>query len=198
MAIWFTSDLHFNHDKEFLYRPRGFHNIIEMNESIIQNWNSIVNMNDDVYLLGDVCLGGGSDEVLRQNRELIHSLKGKIHLIRGNHDTDTRMKMYSECYNVVDVGKWADVIKYNKYNFYISHYPTITTNYDDKSLKQRVLNLHGHTHDKNKFYDDSPFIYNVALDAQDCKPISIESVIDDIKIKFKEYREEYNDIKRTY
>ena len=58
-------------------------------------------------------------------------------------------------------------------------------------LKQRFLNLHGHTHDKNKFYDDLPFIYNVALDAQDCKLISIESIIDDIKIKFKEYREEY-------
>ena len=37
--IWFTSDLHFCHDKEFLYKPRGFNSIEEHDTAIIQNWN---------------------------------------------------------------------------------------------------------------------------------------------------------------
>ena len=120
---------------------------------------------------------------------MLSELQGNINIILGNHDTYNRISIYHDCgFNVIG---HAEMLKYNGYHFFLSHYPTITTNYDDKSLKQRILNLHGHIHDKNKFYDDSPFMYNVALDAQDCKPISIESVIDDIKIKFKEYREDY-------
>ena len=53
MTIWFTSDLHFNHDKEFLYKPRGFHNVIEMNESIIEVYNKFISKDDIVYILGD-------------------------------------------------------------------------------------------------------------------------------------------------
>ena len=73
--IYLTSDLHFNHNKEFVYAARGFSNVQEMNEDIIQTWNGIVTMEDDIYVLGDMCLGGGSDEILRENRKLIQSLK---------------------------------------------------------------------------------------------------------------------------
>ncbi len=189
MTIWFTSDLHFNHDKEFLYKPRGFHNVIEMNESIIEAYNKFISKDDIVYILGDLCLGGPSQDKLLENKYLLSELQGNINIILGNHDSYNRISIYHDCgFNVIG---YAEMLKYNGYHFFLSHYPTITTNYDDKALKQRVLNLHGHTHDKNKFYDDSPFMYNVALDAQECKPISIESVINDIKIRFKEYREEY-------
>ena len=32
--IWFTSDLHFCHDRDFIYGPRGFKSVQEMNEAI--------------------------------------------------------------------------------------------------------------------------------------------------------------------
>ena len=34
--IWLTSDLHFFHNREFVYKPRGFNSVEEMNEKIIQ------------------------------------------------------------------------------------------------------------------------------------------------------------------
>ena len=52
--IYFTSDCHFSHDKEFLWGPRGFKNQWEMNEKIIENWNAIIQPDDDVYILGDI------------------------------------------------------------------------------------------------------------------------------------------------
>ena len=42
IMIWFSSDLHFNHDKDFCYGPRGFQSIEEMNTEIIKRWNSPV------------------------------------------------------------------------------------------------------------------------------------------------------------
>lgn len=30
--IWVISDTHFNHNKDFIYQPRGFKNVQDMNE----------------------------------------------------------------------------------------------------------------------------------------------------------------------
>ena len=33
--IYFTSDLHFGHDREFSYKPRSFENVEDMNKTIL-------------------------------------------------------------------------------------------------------------------------------------------------------------------
>ena len=50
-------------------------------------------------------------------------------------------------------------------------------------MKKRILNLFGHTHSKEKFYQDNPTMYNVALDAHNNTPVSIDQIIEDIKAK---------------
>ena len=40
--IWFTSDTHFNHNKEFIWKVRGFNTCDEMNEFIVRRWNEMV------------------------------------------------------------------------------------------------------------------------------------------------------------
>ena len=40
--IWFTSDTHFGHIKDFLWSPRGFYSIQEHDEAIIHNWNEVI------------------------------------------------------------------------------------------------------------------------------------------------------------
>ena len=55
--IYLTSDWHFNHDREFIWHARGFDSVYLMNEAIIERHNAIVNPEDDVYALGDLCLG---------------------------------------------------------------------------------------------------------------------------------------------
>ena len=34
--IYFTSDLHFNHDRDFVYVPRGFQSVDEMNQTLFK------------------------------------------------------------------------------------------------------------------------------------------------------------------
>ena len=177
--IWFSSDLHLQHDKSFIYEPRGFPNVYEMNNTIIKNFHQKIKAEDDLYLLGDNFLGE-----LNSGLKLFNQLPGKIHLIWGNHDTDTRKTELSKCHNVIEVIGYAEVIKYKKYHFYLSHFPTVTTNYDDyqKPLKRRILCLAGHTHSKEKFEPCGS--YNVCLDAHNNFPVSIDEIITDFNIKF--------------
>jgi len=75
------------------------------------------------------------------------------------------------------------MIKINGYHFYLSHYPTITSNYDDdKPLNRRVISLCGHSHTNNRFQDmDKGLIYHVELDAHNNYPVDVETIIKDIK-----------------
>ena len=184
--IFLTSDLHFNHDREFVWKVRGFESVQEMNETIVENWNATVDKNDDVYVLGDLCLGGGGPEVLAANKALIESLNGRIHIIRGNHDTDPRVRMYETCANVVDVVKWADMLRYKGYHFYLSHFPTLTGNLEKESLKQCTCNLFGHTHQTTNFHLDMPFMYHVGVDSHNGYPVLIDDIIVEMNQKVKE------------
>lgn len=184
--IWLTSDLHFNHDREFIWKARGFQSIQEMNETIVERFNSLVRPGDRVFCLGDVCLGGGSPQTLEANKKLIESLNGNITILFGNHDTDSRIAMYQSCKNVIEAQKWVDVLKYKKYNFYLSHHPTFTANLEKESLKQCLCNLYGHTHQINNFYEDRPYMYHVGVDSHNCYPVSLDDIIDEMNNKVQE------------
>lgn len=179
--IFVTSDWHFSHDREFVYKPRGFNSVEEMNIALVERHNSIVTPEDDVYVLGDLCLGG--TDSLERNKEFISSMNGKLHIAFGNHCTDSRKKMYAELLNVVETA-WAIALKYRKYHFYMSHFPTLTGNLDDlnKPLKNKIINLCGHTHTTNPFVDmDKGIIYHCEVDAHNSYPVLLDNIINDIK-----------------
>lgn len=177
--IWFTSDLHFGHQKEFLWGPRGFKSSLEHDEAIICNWNSVIKSDDNVYVLGDLMLGDNEYGI-----NCINKLTGNIHVILGNHDSETRITLYLEkCPNIIEI-TYAKEIKINKNYFFLCHYPTVTANYDDdKPWAKHLINLHGHTHFKDKFYNNNPYMYNVALDAHNNYPIEITEIIENIREK---------------
>ena len=177
MSVFVTSDCHFGHDRDFIWKTRGYDSIEEMNENIVFLWNTIVSPEDEVYLLGDVMLGG------TENIEYVKRLNGKLHIVLGNHDTSTRSKLYADCENVVEVS-WASTLKYKKYNFFLTHYPCITTNGAVESLKQVVINLFGHTHQTSNFYEDIPWIYHVGMDSHDCRPVNLDDAIVEMQEKF--------------
>ena len=52
--IWFTSDLHLFHNRDFVYKNRGFENVEEMNAAVEANWNALVDAEDEIYILGDL------------------------------------------------------------------------------------------------------------------------------------------------
>lgn len=184
--IWLISDWHFNHDREFVWGARGFHTVQEMNEAIVARHNSKVRPGDTVYVLGDCALGGGDQQILAENKKLIESLNGNIHIIQGNHDTDRRVTMYESCKNVVGPILYADMLHYKGYHFYLSHFPTLTGNLEKESLKQCTCNLFGHTHQTTNFYMDMPFLYHVGCDSQNCCPVLLDDIIEEMKEKVKE------------
>jgi len=178
--IWFTSDLHLGHDREFIYKPRGFNSVYEMNEAIINNFNSTVAMNDDVYILGDLTLGPTVEGI-----KLIKNLKGNIHIVRGNHDTNNRILEYNKCYNVVEITE-GQYFHCARHNFYLNHYPTFTSNLEKSdNLKEHLINLYGHTHQKDNFYNGIPFMYHVGVDSHNCFPVHVDTIITDIKTEIE-------------
>jgi calcineurin-like phosphoesterase family protein len=83
---FYISDTHFGHAGtwERFKNPDGtplrpFTSTEEMDEKMIENWNSVVKEHDTVYHCGDVVIG-------KKHLEKIRRLNGKKKLIMGNHD----------------------------------------------------------------------------------------------------------------
>ena len=132
--VYLISDLHFFHDKVIRFNDRPFVDIEEMNHMLILNWNSIVNKNDKVFVLGDIAFYCNKSMLTN----IIRKLKGNKVLIMGNHD---RNKSISWWYDVgfKEVCKYP--ILYNN-NFILSHEPI-------KNVPCGYLNCHGHVHCKS-------------------------------------------------
>ena len=174
--IFVTSDTHFNHNKDFIYTARGYNTVEEMNKDLIQKWNSVVSPGDTVYHLGDVMLGDLDDGI-----NCLRKLNGNIFIIRGNHDSDRRVNAYLyHTTNVMEI-TYANVIKVHKHHLYLSHYPTLCSNYDDYK-RTATINLCGHTHTTDPFADfDKGLIYHCEVDAHNGFPVNIEQIISEIK-----------------
>ena len=194
--IYFTSDTHFCHNQGFLYAPRGFTNVDDMNETIVENWNKVVKPHDTVYHLGDTILNDTEKGI-----EYFKRLNGEIFLIWGNHDTQNRINaLFEACRHKLLGGWYAFVIKHGKQSIYLSHYPTLTSNFDDKHFSQHVINLHGHTHQQTNWLQlDNPFMYHVGMDSHNCTPVHIDEVITDIRNRWNQCGQLYEKYKEdTY
>ena len=170
-----------SHNREFVWGARGYADVNEMNEAQVRKWNEVVTDADEVWVLGDLMLGD-----FEQGLSYLKQLKGKIHVCLGNHDTSKREQAYRDL--GWDVQLCAR-FKYKKISFYLSHYPTITHNIDEKELWQVVVNLYGHTHQTTNFYHDDPWMYHVGVDGHDGYPVSMDQVLADIRAEMKRCEE---------
>ena len=81
MKLFFTSDQHFGHANIIKYCPvRKFLSVDEMNEALVNNFNSVVSTEDVTYHCGDFSLS------LAHMQMYLPRLNGTHHLISGNHD----------------------------------------------------------------------------------------------------------------
>ena len=171
--IYFISDTHFYHTNIIRYCNRPFKNIEEMNETIINNWNSIVTNHDIIYHLGDFCLS--SDEEIKN---IFNRLNGNKILIRGNHDRKP-VKFYENL--GFKVLTHAPIIL-NEYQLMLSHVRLPNTKIPDG-----YINLHGHIHNKKINDDNITNIYseskhiNLSVDVTNFKPISLDKIMEKIK-----------------
>jgi calcineurin-like phosphoesterase family protein len=84
MTTWFTADQHFGHVRiqHFEAKNRGhFKGVRDMDDFMIERWNSVVKKDDVVYHLGDFALAPK-----RRKQEIVQQLNGYKISIRGNHD----------------------------------------------------------------------------------------------------------------
>ena len=131
--LFFISDTHFGHANILNFKRsdgspvRNFSCVEEMDECMIQRWNSVVRPQDHVYHLGDV--------VMRQQvlDTVMPRLNGHKRLVRGNHDifkTKHYMRYFDEIYGV----RVLDGLIF-------SHIPI-----HPESLGRFKGNVHGHVH----------------------------------------------------
>jgi calcineurin-like phosphoesterase family protein len=81
--LWFTADTHFGHNRIIQYYNRPFVDHLEMEEVMIDKFNSVIKKGDTLYHLGDV-----SWSLYDLNRFFGRLNTKQIHLILGNHDTN--------------------------------------------------------------------------------------------------------------
>ncbi len=175
-TIWFTSDWHFGHYKDFIWKARGFSNIDEHDEALIENYNALVKPQDTVYFLGDIARKDNDNGVTCVNR-----LNGRILWVYGNHDTPSRIELFlKSCPNLESLG-YAHMLLIGKQRVFLSHYPSITTNHDDYKKEFPMMAFFGHTHQTTNFYTDSPLIYHVGVDSHGCRPVSLDEIMADIQ-----------------
>ena len=78
---YYIADLHIGHKNIIRFDKRPFANADEMDKSITENWNSRIQPDDTVYILGDFIWHKENEWA-----SYVKPLAGKKVLIRGNHD----------------------------------------------------------------------------------------------------------------
>jgi len=167
MRVFVTSDTHIGHNNIIKFvgangqRIRPFSSVGEMNEILLDNWNSVVSDDDIVYHLGDVGFHKGDTEIFLQKA------KGKKHLILGNHDSFP-MSFYEGYFNSIKVVKRFTTSNGTK--LLLSHYPI-----HDLSVQNGHFNVHGHVHEKSII--DTKY-KNVSVENTNFTPIAIERIME--------------------
>lgn len=135
---YYISDTHFGHGGIIRSCERPFETAEEMDETLISNWNSRVKEADNVYILGDMFYRcKDPDSVLR-------GLKGRKHLILGNHDAswlNEERRAYFE--SIDEYMRISD----GKRSVTLCHYPMISYYHGSK---ENSFMVHGHIHNNTR------------------------------------------------
>ena len=129
MTTFFVSDTHFGHKNIIKYCNRPYEDVHQMNEALIENWNSVVQPDDEVWHLGDFCMGG------TKPKDWLPRLNGNVHLIRGNHDP------YVEDQGFASVQEYKE-LKIKGKRITLLHFPMRSWNGSHKG----TWHLFGHVH----------------------------------------------------
>lgn len=184
---WYTSDLHFGHVNILTYTPQRrvylglseTDTVVEMNEAIVDLWNTQVAPDDTVWVIGDVAMGKVHETI-----QYVTQLNGTKHLFLGNHDRphpictrdEEKRKAWAKEYRAVGFGDqvFQDTMIFDGIEARVCHFPYYGDhtmdryNADDISKyvqKDEGLPLvHGHVHDMFQTLDHQ---YNVGIDAWD-------------------------------
>lgn len=178
----FISDLHFGHKNVLRYDNRPFDSVEENDSTIINNWNSKVDGEDDVYILGDVSFGSVNKTI-----ELLSAMNGRKHLIVGNHDHKALKNFaYRNCF--VEIEKYLD-LQVAGVTLVLCHYPILMYNHQYRGAYM----FYGHVHNSIDYFmvkaaqdllrnnNIKTRMLNVGCMEQNYIPLTLEECIEKVK-----------------
>lgn len=183
MTTWFTSDLHFGHANIIQYSGRPFTDVEQMNWSLIERWNALVQPDDHVWVVGDVAMGRLADTL-----PLVGHLAGRKHLVTGNHDRcwvghGPRAHEWTQRYldaGFDDIHQGAIPMTVDGHEVLVCHFPYRGDSQDfDRYPKARPFDagawlLHGHVHEQ---WRQRGRMLNVGCDAWGCRPVAEAALV---------------------
>lgn len=179
--IWFSSDHHFGHFNVIRYCNRPYQGTAEMNEDLINKWNSTISKEDIVYYLGDFSLSKSALPIVSQ-------LNGIKHLIPGNHDhchpayykkdhkRADKERLYIDA-GFASINVRSKIVIGNE-EVLLSHLPYIGDCREERYSKHRPKDegqwlIHGHVH---QLWKQKEKMINVGVDVWGYFPVSIEEI----------------------
>ena len=149
--VWVISDTHYGHKNICrgvtawrlpdgsipLSQTRDFKTIEQMNESIVNNINSVVGQDDVLIHLGDWSFGGFENVKIFRDRIVCQ----EIHLILGNHDHHIENNR-GDCQELFASVNHYTKLMYKFGTFVLMHYPMASWD----GLNKGHVHLHGHVH----------------------------------------------------
>lgn len=157
MNYWFIADEHFAHKKIIEYCNRPFKNVEEMDETIINNFNSVVGENDLTIHAGDFCLIKDKKIVYEK---YINRLNGKHLNIKGSHDYWLPWKKSQQI--------WEKNFK--TCHIVVCHYAMRTWPRSHYNSFQLYAHSHGRLPTVGKQYD-------IGVDPNNYYPVSLEQIL---------------------
>lgn len=160
--VRFISDLHLGHRNicQFAGALRGGCKTVEEHDQWIkEQWNSVVNKNDVVWVLGDVAFDKNAMRILKQ-------MKGNKHMIWGNHDL-FGLDEYRKYFNVVTGFR-------KKYGIWLSHSPI-----HPQELRGKI-NIHGHVHSNSVPHNS---YFNACVEPLRGLPITLDELKQRVAIR---------------
>lgn len=179
--VFFTSDTHFSHENILKFTTKhgaparpGFSSIEEMDEKLVEKWNSVVKPHDKVYHLGDVTMK-------KRFIDIVNRLNGRKRLIMGNHDI-FGFKFYADYFDEVYAMRIIP-----QENLMLTHIPI-----QSQSIKRGFINVHGHIHERIICDDEQmdypsasnvqhPKYFNACVEQHNYTPVSLDVVSDYVK-----------------
>lgn len=155
--VYFTSDLHLGHQRDFVWKARGYYSPKDHTQSIINGINQHVRESDMLFMTGDLCLNSSKEDV---DQYLDSIVCKNILCLWGNHNNPHEKSIYNptkqrivndfrvkEAYpikykNMTYLGHYFET-SVNGQFIVLFHYPLISWNHSGKGSWAIVGHEHG-------------------------------------------------------
>lgn len=166
-GLYLWADLHLNHGGILRHCPRPWHTAKQMNAALIELWNGVVlNESDEVWFLGDFGMHAPSNPDTDDLGVLFWKLRGRKHLIVGNHDVKNPQTLRLP-WESIDV---LTELKRDGRRAVLCHYPLESW----PGMHHGAAHFHGHCH--GSLARKAPKRFDVGVDVFRSGPVSWDAL----------------------